>query len=186
MNPAATLLVLGIHREERDFGREVAAGLQAREVAVLEIPEGLSGRRPRPDQCFRYDTLHRALYLQLLPHILKRHRLLIDLHTGFDENGPCADFICADAPLRERLLAALEQDGADAGRVRVIPLGPPFSLHARTVIPEQIWNNRAFRYLGLEIYLADEARSRAPAVALARRLVGLAAGCVEHEDAPGG
>lgn len=48
--PAApVLVVIGIHREELVFGREVAAGLAPDEAEVLEIPDGLSGRRPRPD-----------------------------------------------------------------------------------------------------------------------------------------
>lgn len=41
-----TLLVIGIHREELAFGRDVVQGLEVEDLDVLEIPEGLSGRRP--------------------------------------------------------------------------------------------------------------------------------------------
>lgn len=189
--PAApVLVVIGIHREELVFGREVAAGLAPDEAEVLEIPDGLSGRRPRPDQCFRYDLAHEALYLQLLPHVLGRHRLLVDLHAGIDRDGPCADLMCGDAVLAERLQARLhESTGAPAAGVpvaagvpmagvRVIRLGSPDAVPTRTVIPERIWHNPAFLYLCMEIYLSDDGSARPQAVALARRLIGLAAQCV--------
>jgi len=35
--------------------------------------------------------LQRKLYLQLYQQIKRRYQLLIDLHSGLDENGPCAD-----------------------------------------------------------------------------------------------
>jgi hypothetical protein len=100
---APTVLLIGIHREELAFGRAVARGLDDPGIAVLEIPEGLSGRRPRPDQRFHYETLHRALCLQLLPHLAGHCRLLIDLHTGLDRQGPSADLMCADCGRRKKL-----------------------------------------------------------------------------------
>lgn len=181
--PAApVLVVIGIHREELAFGREVAAALAPDEADVLEIPDGLSGRRPRPDQCFRYDLAHEALYLQLLPHMRGRHRLLVDLHVGADRDGPCADLMCGDVALAERLEAALVHGapatGASANGVRVIRLGAVDAIPTRTVIPERVWRNPAFLYLCMEIYLPDDGSARPQAVALARRLIGLAAQCV--------
>ena len=191
--PAApVLVVIGIHREELAFGREVAAALPPDEVEVLEIPDGLSGRRPRPDQRFRYGLAHEALYLQLLPHMRGRHRLLIDLHVGADRDGPCADLICGDAALADRLQAGLAHGpGGEpvagspvagvpaAAAVRVIRLGSPDGIPTRTVIPERIWRNPAFLYLCMEIYLPDDGPARPQAVALARRLIGLAAQCLD-------
>ncbi|WP_341643478.1 hypothetical protein [Thauera sp. SDU_THAU2] len=181
--PAApVLVVIGIHREELAFGREVAAALAPDEAEVLEIPDGLSGRRPRPDQCFRYDLAHEALYLQLLPHMRGRHRLLIDLHVGADRDGPCADLMCGDVALAEWLEAALAHGapatGASANGVRVIRLGAVDAIPTRTVIPERVWRNPAFLYLCMEIYLPDDGSARPQAVVLARRLIGLAAQCV--------
>jgi len=179
-----TLLVIGIHREELAFGREVVQGLQVEGLDVLEIPEGLSGRRPLPDETFRYGTLHRALYLQLLPYLGESHGLLIDLHSGLDEQGPSADLLCADAALRARLRCALDAEGWKArpdAAVRIAPLGQAGVVQARTVIPEAIWNNSAFAYLGLELYLPATAAGHASGAALARRLVRLAVGCMQEE-----
>lgn len=149
-----TLLVVGIHREELAFGAAVAAGMDRRHLDVLTITEGLSGRRPRPDQRFHYDTLHRALYLQLIPHVQKRHELVIDLHTGLDPQGPCADIYCRDTARLARLLA-------DIPRARLIPLeqserGP----NSATVIPAEVWRNPHFLYVGLEIYLPEPGAGR--------------------------
>lgn len=175
----ATLLLIGIHREELAFGSEVAETLTAGHVDLLTIPQGISGRRPRPDQHFQYATLHRALYLQLLPHVVGHYRLLIDLHTGEDSAGPSADLFCADAALRRRLEAGV---AAEAGlapcEVRVVALDGRAELHARTVIPPQVWSNPAFLYVGIEIYLPAGTARRAAGRALASRLVRLAAACV--------
>ncbi|TXH92203.1 hypothetical protein [Thauera aminoaromatica] len=183
MQRSRTLVVIGIHREELAFGREVVRGLPIGEVDVLEIPDGLSGRRPLPDQSFRYGTLHRALYLQLLPYLGPSHRLLIDLHSGFDDEGPSADLLCGDGGLRTRLHDILDEQGADAPleQVRIVPLGEAGVVQARTVIPSEVWHSPAFAYLGLEIYLPNSAEGRARGVILARSLIRIAAVCApEH------
>jgi len=181
MKTPASLLLIGIHREELAFGLTVAEGLDPAEVAVLTIPEGISGKHPQADQQFRYESLHRALYLQLLPHVLDRYRLLIDLHTGFDPLGPSVDLICADAALRARLDVAIRENaGMSARNIRVIPLGTGTTtdIHARTVIPPQIWGNPAFRYVGMEIYLPEGAEGQQVASELAGELTMIIASCV--------
>lgn len=187
MAAPAVLLVIGIHREELPFGEIVAADLDRGEIEVLAIPEGLPGRRPRPDQHFRYATLHRELYLQLLPHVTGRHRLMIDLHTGVDPEGPCADVYCRDEGMRACLTSALARRGGPP--VRLVGLGPaqgsPTAVdpnaerlpYAATVIPERVWNNEAFGYVGLEIYLAQPGRGQPDEWAFARDLIGLVAQC---------
>lgn len=179
MPAARTLLVIGIHREELGFGREVVRGLDASEVDVLEVPHGLSGRRPLPDEAFRYRILHRALYLQLLPQLRPAHRLLIDLHTGFDAEGPSADLLCADLRLRACLEAGLEACACarTRRRSRVVVFGAPGRARVRTVIPAQLWNNAAFAYLGIELYLPARTAGQAAGAALARALIRLAAAC---------
>ena len=181
---AATLVVIGIHREELAFGREVVRGLSTHEVDVLEISEGLSGRRPLPDQSFRHQTLHAALYLQLPPHLRPQHRLLIDLHSGFDALGPSADLISADVTLCECLRIGVSQVpgleyelevGVLRGEVRIVPLGDSAEVHARTVIPQRIWDNPAFTYLGLELYLPETVVGHGRSVRLAQHLIRLAA-----------
>lgn len=96
---APTLLVVGVHREERAFGEAVAAQLPAADFDLLRIEQGLSGRRPGPDGLDAYRRHHRALYEQILTHIKPTHRVVLDLHTGFDETGPCADVLCTDPQL---------------------------------------------------------------------------------------
>lgn len=172
------LLVIGVHREELAFGRSVADSLDHEQVAVLEIPEGLSGQRPLPDQLFRYEAVHQALYLQLLPHVCGHYRLLIDLHTGFDTHGPSADLITADPSLQQCLRTALDQaSNHRTEQVRVVPIGTRGTESTRTVIPMQIWNNPAFVYVGIELYLPDERADWAEALSLAHRLIELILGC---------
>lgn len=163
------LLVIGIHREELAFGQAVAATLDRSCIDVLDIPEGLSGRHPRPDQRFHYDTLHRALYLQLLPYARERHRLLIDLHTGLDPQAPAADLYSRDPDRLARRLALAPT------------LNPPPRLYglcqeprqprAATVIPREIWDNPRFLYVGMETYLAAPGAGRPVEQAYARQLI---------------
>jgi hypothetical protein len=155
---ANTLLVIGIHREELAFGEAVAAGLDRGRFDVLSIPEGLSGRHPRADQRFHFDTLHRELYLQLLPHIQTRHTRVIDLHTGLDPHGPGADIYCRDTA---RLSANLAQVDDIQPAPRLISLTPSDTTpSAQTVIPPEVWRNPRFLYVGVEIYLADTGAGR--------------------------
>jgi hypothetical protein len=161
------LLVIGIHREERAFGAAVASGLDG--VDLLAIPEGLSGRRPRPDQRFHYDTLHRALYLQLLPHVQEHHSLLIDLHTGLDPQAPAADLYSRDP---ESLARRLALAAALSPAPRLYSLCHDRRLpSAETVIPWKIWGNPRFLYVGLEIYLAEPGAGRPVERAYARQLI---------------
>lgn len=175
MTSPKTLLLIGVHREELAFGQSIADAVDPARVAVLAIPEGLSGRRPLPDEEFRYDTLHRALYSQILRHMSHgAHRVLIDLHTGSDPLGPSADILCADAALRARITQALAADASlSCERVRVVPIGGSAATHARTVIPRTLWAGTDFHYLGLEIYLPESSSGREVARELAGRLVAL-------------
>lgn len=175
MNGARSLLVVGIHREERAFGEAVAEDLDRGLVDVLVIPDGLSGRRPRPDEKFAHDVLHRALYQQLLPHVLRRHHRLIDLHTGADPQGACADLICA-CPEKLAGLAQGNPPGDGAPRIRLLALGDaaesgaPVALADRS-IPEEIWRNPHFDYVGVEIFLADPRAFSSGEVRFARDLI---------------
>ncbi len=158
MQGPATLLVIGIHREELAFGMAVASGLDRQRVDVLTITEGLSGRHPRQDQRFHYDTLHRELYLQLLPHVRAHHTILVDLHTGLDPQGPCADLYSRDIG---RLAGLLAPAPALAVPPRLFSLGEENGHpSAATVIPPDIWRSPRFLYVGLEIYLPQAGAGR--------------------------
>lgn len=178
----ATLLVIGIHREELAFGERVAQGLDPRKVAVLRIGEGLSGRRPRPDERFHYDTLHRALYRQLLPLVDESTRLVLDLHTGQDLQGPCADLICArPGLLAERLADTPFRRSSAPGTVRILRLGPDRSTDTaggegearvgRTAVPAEVWRNLRFLYVGVEVFLPEAGAGTPEQQDFARRLV---------------
>lgn len=168
MSGAGVLLVVGIHREELAFGQAVAAALDPRRVDTLVIPEGLTGRRPRPDQRFHSDLLHRALYLQLRDHIRPEHRLLIDLHTGLDPRAPCADLYCRDIA---RLAMAIA--GGGAPEPRLVPLGRTGDgARAEATIPEEIWRHPRCLYVGMEIYLREPGAGSAAERDYGRRLIG--------------
>ncbi|MDD3529666.1 MAG: hypothetical protein PHS77_07285 [Gallionellaceae bacterium] len=177
------LLVIGIHREERAFGEAVAAGLSRRNLDVLAIEDGLSGRRPRPDQRFQYDTLHRALYGQLPSHVLGHYAMLIDLHTGLDRRSPCADLMCVDTGRLAGLADAVDIAAPGVremrpGQVRLIQLcgGPPGAMVAETVIPESVWRNPQFLYVGVEVYLTEPGVGTPDQQSFAIQLVGALAG----------
>lgn len=183
----ATLLVIGIHREEQAFGERGAAGLKPEEAAVLRIGEGLSGRHPRADQRFHYDTLHRELYHQLLAHVRQgAYRLVIDLHTGMDREGPCADIYCGDGALRGCVEQELHHAGPVIGHpARIVPFvsatGPVADVEgprAAGVMSERVWNNPDFIYVGLEIYLPEDRSPQTGDWDYARRLVRLLADCL--------
>ncbi|HQR53019.1 MAG TPA: hypothetical protein PLZ79_07090 [Burkholderiales bacterium] len=176
----STMLVVGIHREERAFGELVAQGIEHAGVSVLRIPEGISGRHPRADQRFHYETLHRALYLQLLPYVLGHYRLLIDLHTGTDSLGPSADLISANGGFLDCLSKrATADDTVNQRKLRCLRLEEGSAPVTKTIIPERVWNNPAFVYLGMEIYLPETVQDLTAAAEFARRLVLIGARCVE-------
>lgn len=185
------LLVVGIHREERAFGEAVAARLDRTHLDVLVVPEGLSGKRPRQDQRFHFDLLHKALYRQLTGHMEGKYALLIDLHAGQDEAGLGMEIYSRDAealgrglavhydftspPLRlirlgHRVEGSQDDMPAAAGQ-SAIP-------SAATPIPREVWDNLAFRYIGLEVFLP-------PAGGEDPELLAIVAGLIEHIAAMG-
>jgi len=85
-----TLLVTGIHREELDFGDQVATLLDREKIELIRIPQGISHERKGNDP-FYYNICHREIYLQLRQQIKSDCRLLIDLHCGLNEVSRCAD-----------------------------------------------------------------------------------------------
>jgi hypothetical protein len=183
------VLIIGAHREELPFGERVAEGLDSR-MAVLRIPEGISGHRPRPDEVFYYETRHRELYLQLRQQIRGRYQLVIDLHRGLNEPGRCADVLCRDAALlRSVHRATLRRYGPEVASslVRTVRMTsntnsgePTIEVDAsdyaqgpfgKTVIPAGVWDSEEFLYVGVEIYLTCEGQGQADDWAFARWLI---------------
>lgn len=160
------LLVTGIHREELEFGDHVAALVDSASLEVLRIPEGISRARRGGDREFYLGAQHREIYLQLHQQVRGRYCLLIDLHSGLDENGPCADVFCHHAGLLGCLAERLPRGG---DRVRLIEIlgrgerlerdngrGGAVAAGAHTWIPRAVWDTRAPAYVGLEVFLKKE------------------------------
>lgn len=153
------LLVTGIHREELDFGDRVAGLVDPEQIQVLRIAHGISNVCSSTGDQFYSDTEHREIYLQLHQQLRGLRGLLIDLHAGADEHGPCADIYCANASLLSCLARKLGPDP----RVRLVRIVdspvPGDDTHAdalaRTRIPRRLWDDPDRLYVGLEIYLAE-------------------------------
>ena len=172
------IIVIGIHQEELAFGERVAELLEKAGIDVLRIEQGLSSRKPVFDDLFYYTTRHQEIYLQLRQQIKKRYDLLIDLHSGINESGVCADVFskhidlldclktvskkCSNirCPLPDpiRLTRIIEDsekiddpaEGNEEVGTKIQDQGYPFCL---TVIPQAVWASKDFIYVGLEIYL---------------------------------
>lgn len=189
--PARAVLVIGVHREELDFGDRVAESLDAGRIEILRIPRGLPARRPSQEEAFYYRTNHQELYLQMLPQIRGRYRLVIDLHCGINEPEPCADLFSADPELLDCVCSSCRSSGQAHGEeVRAVLLGEAdpgttsadtAMLRAHTIIPEPIWNNPEFRYLGLEIFMPVIGADDPAARALAQNLIGSLIDCASAQ-----
>ena len=185
---AETVLVTGVHREELAFGDRVTDRLDARGIDLLRIPEGVSQRCPDVSQQFYYEARQRELYLQLHQQVKGRYGLLIDLHSGLDEQGASADVYCHESALLDCVGSGLE-DTRFAGSVRLIRIVAPgepadaqaqrgrVEAGARTCIPPVIWEGGRPLYVGLEVYLPEEREGVREAVALARHLIERIRGC---------
>jgi len=184
------LVIIGAHRDERAFGERVVAGLDPARFAVLRIEQGIRGDRPTPEGRAAFRDRHHALYLQVLDHVTRGHRLLIDLHAGLDERGPRADVLCAEAKLLTCLASGTIQDeAASAGKVRGVRLVASTNLTvlapeteawpvARPEIPEAVWNRDDPRYVGVEVYLRRPGDGAPEEWRLAQALIRRIAGCV--------
>ena len=172
------IIVIGIHREELAFGERVAELLDGSGIDVLRIEQGLSGKNPVFDDLFYYTTQHQEIYLQLRQQIKKRYDLLIDLHSGINESGACAEIFCKHVDLLDclktvskkcsdihcplsgpiRLTRIIEDSGKiddpaernEEMDTKIREQEYPFCL---TVIPQAVWASQDFIYVGLEIYL---------------------------------
>ena len=158
-----TLVVTGVHREELGFGDRVAALLDHEHIDVMRIPRGISHSRTGKSDSFYYDTQHREIYLQLRQQAKGQYDLLIDLHCGRNDAGRCADLYSGDERILSRIAWRLTNHQLK-DRLRLVKIlsdtepspvrgSGAVTAGARTSIPEQIWNNRSFSYVGLEVYL---------------------------------
>ena len=177
------IIVIGIHQEELAFGEQVVELLDGSGIDVLRIEQGLSSRKPVFDDLFYYTTQHQEIYLQLRQQIKKKCDLLIDLHSGINESGACADIFCKHVnmldclktvfkkrsnihrplprPIRltrivensERIDEPAEGNEEPYTKIRDPKIRNQGYPVCLTVIPQAVWASKNFIYVGLEIYL---------------------------------
>lgn len=190
---ADTLLVIGIHREELAFGDRVADTLDQSAIDVMRIPAGISNSRTGADDAFYFKTRHREIYLQLHQQVKNRYRLLIDLHCGTRSQSRYAEIFSHEESLNGCLNAVIAKMGW-SGQVRVIKIiaqgitsidnGVKHEKDPKAItwIPEKVWADRTFRYVGLEVYLADGDLGTPSDWSFARELIEAIRGCDDLEQ----
>lgn len=161
------ILVVGVHSEELGFGLKTAQ-LVDNSVEVVRITSGLSNKKSVYRSGFYHSTAHREMYLQLHQQLKGRADLVIDLHTGINEIGRCADILSADTHLlhtmKLKLNAPVQHLLSSTGEERLYQIiqaegkkekaGTMFSA-CHTIIPRHIWSGHEYIYAGLEIYLHE-------------------------------
>jgi len=188
VNNCCTALVIGIHREELAFGKKVAEMMAESDIHIVQIDNGLSHERSYYRSGFYHSTIHREMYLQLHQQLTgKKVDLVVDLHTGINETGRCADIMSADTALlgkMDGLLKGVEKHTfSDPGEERLYEIihenersttdNSALSV-CHTIIPQKVWKSREYIYAGLEIYLREPGQGAEPdweyAVGLIRML----------------
>jgi hypothetical protein len=192
---ARTLLVTGVHREELGFGDRVAALLSTDRIDVLRIPKGITQRRTGTDEHFYATTEHREIYLQVRQQVRGRYELLIDLHSGIDEAGPCADVFCRRRPFLGCLAGRIRRAGGMEA-IRLIRIAADdesiapedddriVDASARTWIPRVIWDQASPLYVGLEVYLARAGEGARGDWQFARRVIEAIRSCAAEQARP--
>lgn len=186
-----TVVIVGVHRAELDFGDRVSALLDPDTTDVLRIPAGIEQPRTAPHARFRSRARHREIYLQLRQQIRHRYDLAIDVHCGYDEQGHAADIFCHDLRFLD-CLASRVAGNSHPGPVRLIriigddePTARPddqgsVQASARTWIPQRVWLDVHPLYVGLEVYLVAEAAGDHDDWTFAKRLIDAIRDC--HVD----
>jgi hypothetical protein len=168
-----TGLVIGIHKKELDFGRQVAAILPEPDIRVVQIDQGLPQQESFNGKGYYYSTFHREIYLQLHQQIKNKIDLLIDLHTGINEFGRCADIYCSDSHFlyrfKETRMASTMNQPEPSKAVRLFEIktvssGVPAQSSGfpvcHTIIPGQVWEAAKYSYVGLEVYLKETGKGQ--------------------------
>jgi hypothetical protein len=168
-----TGLVIGIHKKELGFGRQVAAILPKADIRIVQIDQGLPQQESFNGRGYYYSAFHREIYLQLHQQVKNKIDLLIDLHTGINESGRCADIFYSDKHLLGRIKKTLNESKVNffdhSQAVRLFKIATVSSReHAasssfpvcHTIIPGTVWESDQYSYVGLEIYLQDTGKGK--------------------------
>lgn len=196
------LLVIGIHQEELEFGKQITRCIKQRSIDVLRIPKGIPQNK-NPSEAFFYHQLrHREIYMQLRQQTIGRYNLLLDLHSGINEPGRCADIYCRDESLLSRLnkeiqshhklpdirtvhIAAENERMTPNAKPSIADQGQISHAMAHTLIPVEVWNSREFLYIGLEVYITETGEGAEEDWFFTCTLVDLILRCAETEKTDG-
>lgn len=164
-----TALVIGVHKEELAFGKKVVTLMAESDIHIVQIDNGLSHERSYYRSGFYHSTAHREMYLQLHQQLVgNKVDLVIDLHTGINETGRCADIMSANLDLLNKMHLLFEgvekHTFSEPGEERLYKIiksderskqkDGSFSV-CHTIIPHKVWDAREYIYTGLEIYLHE-------------------------------
>ena len=179
----AVLVLIGVHREELAFGDQVVKPLPTGRFGILRIKQGLSARRPRPDQFLSYLDNHDRLYQQITSSIGSDCKLIIDLHCRLKERAD-ADLFSGSEQILKQAAATLAANPDFSGKaIRPIRMisdkdlesldleAESPQLFAKPELPESLWRADSPLYLGLEIYVDEEGAGTAREWAFARQLI---------------
>ncbi|HHD56419.1 MAG TPA: hypothetical protein ENK89_01920, partial [Desulfobulbaceae bacterium] len=146
------VLVIGIHREELGFGSMVAKQLVSEDIDLIRIDKGLSHEKSWYRSGFYHSAAHREMYLQLHQQLKGKTHFVIDLHTGINEAGRCADILCSDIRMlrfmQEKLDAITSHPLSPPGEERLYQIiepdtrpskGERFFPACHTIIPMSVW-----------------------------------------------
>ena len=166
-------LVIGIHKKELDFGRKVAANLSETDIKIIQIDQGLPQQEAFHNRGYYYSTFHREIYLQLHQQVKNKIDLMIDLHTGINESGRCADFFRNDECLLNRIQKTLNKKKVNiSNNSQAIHFFKITTISSKehsasksfpvchTIIPGSIWESAPYSYVGLEIYLQEPGKGK--------------------------
>jgi hypothetical protein len=170
--PPRTGLVIGIHQQELDFGRQVASILPAKDIRIIQIDQGLPQQDSFKDRGYYYSIYHQEIYLQLHQQIKNKVDLLMELHTGINEAGRCTDIFCGDRVLLDRLKNTFSQMMNQTGQypaLRIFKISRPSAKAqadsgcfpvCHTIIPCRVWESPNYAYVGVEVYLTEAGKGR--------------------------
>ena len=111
-------------------------------------------------------------------------RTWIDLHTGFNQAGCCADVFCKETCVLDCLNSVLQNrliKGSLSKKVHLLKIVKDMAvrpkvadlsyLSCKTFIPKIVWEGRHYHYVGLEIYLPRPGEGSREDWLFARQLV---------------
>jgi len=183
----APVLIIGVHKAELPFGREVAKIVLRSKLIpnlkVIEIEEGLDQPHTFRDRKFFYNAFHKEIYLQIYQQVKNRHDLILDLHAGHIQEGRAAEIYSGS----RRLLYQIEElKKNEKGPVSKYPIDlflitdrdedtkkMPDVAICHTIIPKQLWRSDSQIYVGIEIYMEQQEKFKDADILFAAQVINM-------------